>query len=252
MTEGTAAIWYYTGALFTGGIAMSRFSTAARRAGALAWALGAPLALSQPADAAAPPDPHQIIGQRTAAIIEAAEEAQAYFAEEPERFYAEVLALLEDVVDFRSFARNVMGEHASRQRLRQLSPTQRQQLGDHLHSFTEVSRDSLVKTYARALLTVVEKDIALLPPSQPVGPKDRKAQVVQRVSGGDGEPLLIKYSVRRNPQGQWMLANLIVNDINLGKLYRNQFRNAMKKYNGDMAKVIANWQATSDTRAEGS
>ena len=195
------------------------------------------------------PGPHEIIAQRTDAVIAATIAAQDYYAEEPERFYATVLGLLEDVVDFRSFARNVMGEHASRKRLATLSPEERQHLGDYLQRFTGVFRDSLIKTYARALLTVADKEISLLPLSQPLRPQDRKAQVVQQVVGED-EPLVIKYSVRRNKAGRWLLSNLIVSDINLGKLYRNQFRSAMKKHKGDMDKVIANW--TSGPGAPGS
>ena len=38
-----------------------------------------------------------------------------------------------------------------------------------------------------------------------------------------------------------MLRNMIIDNINLGELYQKQFAAAMKKHNGDFAKVVDNW-----------
>ncbi len=214
---------------------------------ALGSALAAAAAGAQPsADAAATAalTPHQIVDRKTVDVLAAANAARSYFAEDPERFYAEVLGIFEGVIDFRGFARSVMGKHASSRRLKTLKPERRQELGNHLRRFTAVARDSLIRTYSRALLTVLNKKISVLPPGKPLAPGARKTQVIQQVVGEKGKPLIIKYAMRRPAAGSWLLVNLTVNNINLGVLYRNQFYSAMEKYDGDMAEVITHWTTT--------
>ena len=47
-----------------------------------------------------------------------------------------------------------------------------------------------------------------------------------------------------NKQGQWKLINIVINGVNLGLTFRNQFRALAEEFDGDIDKVILNW--TSD------
>ena len=38
-----------------------------------------------------------------------------------------------------------------------------------------------------------------------------------------------------------MVRNVIINGINIGKLFRDQFADAMQKHNGDLDKTIDGW-----------
>ena len=60
------------------------------------------------------------------------------------------------------------------------------------------------------------------------------------------EPYVIEYQMRRGKKGEWRLRNLIVETINLGVIYRNQFQAAAKDAGGDLNVVIDNWSAPPD------
>ena len=53
----------------------------------------------------------------------------------------------------------------------------------------------------------------------------------------------ITYKVRKSGEG-WKIINIIVNGVNLGLTFRNQFRALAEEFDGDIDKVILNW--TSD------
>ena len=56
------------------------------------------------------------------------------------------------MVDFRGFARGVMGRFASKELYQGLDEAGRNQLREHLMKFTEVLRSGMVNTYSRGLL----------------------------------------------------------------------------------------------------
>jgi phospholipid transport system substrate-binding protein len=53
----------------------------------------------------------------------------------------------------------------------------------------------------------------------------------------------ITYKVRKSGEG-WKIINIIVNGVNLGLTFRNQFRALAEEFDSDIDKVILNW--TSD------
>ncbi len=44
-----------------------------------------------------------------------------------------------------------------------------------------------------------------------------------------------------NLAGGWSLRNVIINGINIGKLFRDQFADTMQKNRNDLEKTIAGW-----------
>ena len=42
-------------------------------------------------------------------------------------------------------------------------------------------------------------------------------------------------------QGEWKVRNVIVNGINIGKLFRDQFSDAMQRNGNDLDKTIDGW-----------
>ena len=69
------------------------------------------------------------------------------------------------------------------------------------------------------------------------------------IYGDRQQPYEIQYSLRKDSRGQWKLRNMVVESINLGKIYRNQFDSAVEVYEGDIDKVIDNWSASGDDTA---
>ncbi|MBX3705116.1 MAG: ABC transporter substrate-binding protein [Pseudomonadales bacterium] len=164
------------------------------------------------------------------AVLALIEEARGYAKEDPERFYREVTALLDDAVDFDSFARSVMAVH-----YRAATPEQRRRFSD---SF----KWGLVRTYSLALTEFSNGVIRVLPPSQPA--RDPKRHTVRmEVTTPSGSVYPVQYSMAVGRNGDWQVRNIIVNGVNIGLTYRNQFTAAMNdpRNSGSLDKVIDGW-----------
>src|SRR5690554_4256796 len=84
--------------------------------------------LANAVDTDPPAGAHEVVRQATHAVMSVVEEADTYIDEEPERFYSQLEDILDTVVDFRGFARGVMGPYASSERYRSLDSDGRKQL----------------------------------------------------------------------------------------------------------------------------
>ena len=51
----------------------------------------------------------------------------------------------------------------------------------------------------------------------------------------------VTYKVRKNKMGGWLIINIIVNGVNLGLTFRNQFRALATEYDNDIDEIINNW-----------
>ena len=139
-------------------------------------------------------------------------------------FLGQLQQTLEPVVDFPWIALNVMGSH------RQTATPEQQE------RFREVFTRALVETYGRGLLSYSGQDIVVLPS----GAGQRRVTVRQEIRGADGRiPLL--YSMGVDSDGDWKVVNVIINGINLGTTFRNQFAQSYSRYGGDIDKVVDNW-----------
>ncbi|GAB1262235.1 MlaC/ttg2D family ABC transporter substrate-binding protein [Aurantivibrio plasticivorans] len=145
----------------------------------------------------------------------------------PEKYYAEIEAVLVPVVDFGYISRGVMGKY-----VKSASDSQKA-------SFAKTFQQGLVTTYGKGLAGYADHDIQVLPPEGDVTGK-RSLSVVLRVQGGDTTNIL-SFSMKQNRDKEWKITNMILNGINLGKTFRNQFDQAMQK-SGNLDQVIADWR----------
>ncbi|MEQ8857338.1 MAG: ABC transporter substrate-binding protein [Pseudomonadales bacterium] len=174
--------------------------------------------------------PTEMVRGTSDSVLELIASAKGYAKEDPERFYREVEALLSNVVDFDSFARSVMAGH-----YRDATPEQARR-------FAETFKWGLVRTYALALTEFEDGKVVVLEPDQP--PRNPKRQTVtMEIHASTGEVYPVLYSVTQEDDGSWLIRNLIVNGVNMGLTYRNQFDSAMNdpKYGRDMDRVIDGW-----------
>lgn len=206
-----------------------------------AWLAVVTTATACAADAA-PASPQAVITATRDALLSVIKDGKGYFDQDPERFYRAVRDVLDPVVDFDSFSRGVMAVH-----YKKASPEQRVR-------FRDTFKDALVRTYGKALLNYGDEKIDVLPPSKPSRQPDRDSVTMEVWSEGKMYPVV--YSMRRDGEGRWRMANIIINGINIGLTYRNQFATAMKapQNRGDIDLVIADWGKTIadvDPMAEG-
>ncbi|MBS9402066.1 ABC transporter substrate-binding protein [Halomonas sp. TRM85114] len=150
-----------------------------------------------------------------------------YFAENIEELEALVDDSLEDVADFRYIGASVMGRY-----FQNASPQQRSR-------FVDTFRQTLIDTYTKGLVTFDYRDIRVLD-SQQASRYEDQASVAMEVVAEDGSAYPVSYSLRLD-DNEWKVVNVIVNGINLGLTFRNQFDQAMRENNRDYDAVIDGW-----------
>ena len=188
------------------------------------------------------PTAYEVVQDATVQVMAVVVEAKSYVDAEPERYYQAVQAVLDPVIDFRGFARSVMGPYASSERYRSLDEAGRVQLRGQLDRFTEVMRLGLVRTYSKGLLAFGSSRIEVVQPPDDVVESSR-VSVRQLIYSDEPEPYVMMYQMGRAKTGDWKLRNVIIESVNLGEIYRNQFQAAARKYDGDLDSVIDSWSS---------
>lgn len=214
---------------------MSRHSGRARLLAiiCLFWAV-APHAYAQDSTA------YDLVNTTTSDVMAVVVDAEPYVDEDPERYYSQIQVLLDPLVDFRGFARKVMGPYASSERYRSLDEAGRSQLRDQLDSFTEAMRTSLVRTYSKGLLAFGGSDIELEQPDEDAA-DSKRVSLRQLVYADRDTPYEIQYQMGQMKSGDWKLINVIIESVNLGEVYRDQFLASAREHEGDLSKVIDSW-----------
>jgi len=208
-----------------------------------AWLIGVYLlAAVAGADAAQESDltARQVVLDTTEQVMSVVLKANSYVDEDPERYYKQIQAILDPVIDYRGFARGVMGPYATSERYRSLDAAGRDQLRTQLDRFTEVMRVGLVRTYSKGLLAFGGSRIEVSDPDSGEADPSR-VSVRQLVYGDEGEPYVLFYQMGRDKSGDWKLRNVIIEDVNLGEIYRSQFEALAREYGGNLDTVIDNW-----------
>lgn len=199
------------------------------------------------------PDPHRLVEHTTDRVLAVIDQAQDYYATEPERFFGEIESVLGRVVDFDIFARGVMGKYASPQRYKALTTdAERAAFRARVERFSERFRRGLVETYAQGLLAFNGQRIEVVPPrGEEVS--GQAARVIQHIFGdATSKPYTVQYTLRKNVEGHWKLRNVIIEGINIGATYRNQFAAAVETHAGDVDAAIADWNVEARLDTQGS
>lgn len=185
--------------------------------------------------------PYEVVAGTTQELMAVIEEAKGYAAEDPKRFESEVRRLLDEVVDFQSFARGVMGKYGSRGYYQSLkTEEERAAFRSQVIRFTENFKDGLINTYSKGLLTFNGNRIEVLPLAEDAD-LSGSVGVAQRIYGDRPQPYQVYYTMRKGSDGKWKVRNVIIEGLNVGELYQNQFAADARSYQGDIDKVIENW-----------
>ena len=183
---------------------------------------------------------HDIVRDASEQVMQVVAAAPEYADEDPERYYEAVHEVLDPVIDFRGFARSVMGPYASRDRYQSLDEAGREELRVQLEEFTEVMRQSLVRTYGKGLLAFSgsRMEVSKLSPDEA---SQSRVSVRQLIYSDQAQPYVMMYQMGRNKAGEWKLRNVIIETVNLGEIYKNQFQAAARNHDGDLNAVIDSW-----------
>lgn len=196
------------------------------------------------ANAAKITSPYEAVEATTGQLISLIIEAKGYAEQDPERFYKELNGVINPMIDFPSFTRSVMGEFGTRGYYSSLSKPEKAVYREQYKRFVSVFSEGLIQTYAKGLLVFNGQKIEVF---KPVGEelaanmKKPSVDVTQYIYGTTGKRYEVKYKMRRNKAGDWKIRNVIVESINIGKVYRGQFEAAMSKHGNDLKKVVDTW-----------
>ena len=152
---------------------------------------------------------------------------QGIYEENPEEFIKAISFALQPLVDFKRISRNVMGRYYKDANKEQIE------------KFNKVFQASLLDTYSKTLAEFKDEEI-LVSSQVKKSPKGNREKVsLQIVTSTKIYPAV--YDMYRNKQGQWKLINIVINGVNLGLTFRNQFYSLMEKEGNNLDVVIEKW-----------
>jgi phospholipid transport system substrate-binding protein len=174
-------------------------------------------------------EPDAVVRTVSEDILEIISEHREGYDENPNAYYEAMDARMAEFVDYDAIARAVMNQYWD-----DATPAQRER-------FVTTFRRSLVRSYARALMEFEHERIEVLPVLDEHR-RGNRALVRMEITGTNGRSYELRYSMAENPEGDWQVRNVIVDGVNLGVTYRNQFASAMQSpEGGTIDAVIDSW-----------
>lgn len=178
----------------------------------------------------AEPAAHEVVQQTTTTLLADLKTNKEQYRTDPGAFYTALNNILGPVVDVDGISRGVMTVRFSRQ----ATPEQ-------MTRFQENFKRSLMQFYGNALLEYNNQDIRVLPGNGAQDPQ--RTSVNMEIKDGNGTVYPLSYTMV-SLDGTWKMRNVIINGINVGKLFRDQFAQSMQNNGNDLDKVINSWADT--------
>jgi len=179
------------------------------------------LAMAAPGQSA-----HEVIQGTTTQLLNDLKANKEQYKANPSAFYDALNGILGPVVDADGISRSIMTVKYSRK----ATP-------DQMQRFQENFKRSLMQFYGNALLEYNNQGITVGAAKDESG--DRTS-VDMKVTGTNGAVYPVSYTLEKI-NGEWKVRNVIVNGINIGKLFRDQFADSMQRNGNDLDKTIDNW-----------
>ena len=136
--------------------------------------------------------------------------------------------IFEPMIDFRRVSASVMGKKY----YLLATPEQRTK-------FVEIFKDSLLDTYAETLAQWGDSTIKTIFVNDESYKELMNFEVKQILDTGNSK-YPISYKLKKNNNG-WKIVNIIINGVNLGFTFRNQFQALAVSNGDDIEKILKNW-----------
>ena len=183
-------------------------------------------ALPLMANAVAAPSAHDIVKDTTDRLLAALSANKEKYKQDPQDFYTALNTIVGPVVDAEGISKSIMTVKYSRK----ATPAQ-------MKTFEENFKKGLFQFYGNALLEYNNQGITVDPAKDESG---NRTSVAMTVKGTNGSIYPVSYTLEKI-NGEWKLRNVIINGINIGKLFRDQFADAMQRNGNDLDKTINGW-----------
>ena len=178
-------------------------------------------------------DPYIFIDVNAQKMVRVLTEDSSLFETDRVLYENKIKEIFEPMIDFRRVAASVMGKKYY------LLATKEERA-----EFVLIFRDSLLDTYAETLAQWGDSTITTEFPKN----KDelsKNVEVKQTLDTGTSK-YPISYKLRKSKDG-WKIVNIIINGVNLGLTFRNQFQALAVSHNENISDTLRNWVSDAGT-----
>ena len=174
-------------------------------------------------------NPENFIDDRAQEMVNVIRSNQSLYTSNPEQFKAKINFIFEPMVDFRRVGASVMGKKYYKastkdQRLRFISAFKTSLLDTYSSTLAQWGDQTIETHFSKKIVFVKTEDV-----NQSL------------VSSNSIYP--ITYKVRDDGKGNWLIVNIIVNGVNLGLTFRNQFQALALEHNENIDDIINHWSS---------
>tara|TARA_B100000886_G_C20265458_1_gene424760 strand:- start:50 stop:676 length:627 start_codon:yes stop_codon:yes gene_type:complete len=173
-------------------------------------------------------DPYLFIDSNAQKMVQVLTENVDLFESDRELYENKIKEIFEPMIDFRRVAASVMGKKyylmAS---------------NDERAEFVNIFKDSLLDTYAETLAQWGDSLISTEFPKINLNKEITSVEVRQTLDTGSSK-YPISYKLRKSNEG-WKIVNIIINGVNLGLTFRNQFQALAVSHEEDIETTLKNW-----------
>ena len=173
-------------------------------------------------------DPYIFIDTNAQKMVEVLTADAELFDTNRDEYENKIKIIFEPMIDFRRVSASVMG----RKYYLMATPEQRS-------NFVNIFKDSLLDTYAETLAQWGDSTISTNFPDKLPEEDVLNIEVKQILDTGTSK-YPISYKLRKNSEG-WKIVNIIINGVNLGLTFRNQFQALAKSHDENIEATLENW-----------
>ena len=173
-------------------------------------------------------NPYNFIDSNAQKMVFVLTKNSELFETDRETYEQKIKDIFEPMIDFRRVAASVMGKKYY------LLATKEQRA-----QFVEIFKDSLLDTYAETLAQWGDSTIST-EFQDDFSYKELKTVEVKQTLDTGSSKYPISYKLRKDKEG-WKIINIIINGVNLGLTFRNQFQALAISNNEKIESTIDNW-----------
>ena len=178
-------------------------------------------------------DPYIFIDENAQKMVRVLTEDSSLFETDRTLYENKIKEIFEPMIDFRRVAASVMGKKYY------LLATKEERA-----EFVLIFRDSLLDTYAETLAQWGDSTITTEFPKNNEE-LSKNVEVKQTLDTGTSK-YPISYKLRKSKDG-WKIVNIIINGVNLGLTFRNQFQALAVSHNENISDTLRNWVSDAGT-----
>tara|TARA_B100000963_G_scaffold79849_1_gene67984 strand:+ start:810 stop:1436 length:627 start_codon:yes stop_codon:yes gene_type:complete len=173
-------------------------------------------------------NPYQFIDSNAQIMVKTLKLNSNLFEENRFLYEEKIKIIFEPMIDFRRVAASVMGKKYY------LISTKNER-----SEFENIFKDSLLNTYAETLAQWGDSTITTEFPKNMIKEYGKNVEVKQILDTGNSKyPIIYKL---RKTNNEWKIINIIINGVNLGLTFRNQFSALADANNEDIQAILKNW-----------